>query len=213
MDPEIKAEERDPKKLVRAMQMVTKVLMQEELQSVRQAVADLETRLDERFEELKEELKKELTESIDKARDELGSRIDPLFETMSEAERFRSEVIADLESQVEKAQSTADEGIKTLRTTLEESLAEKEAALRRDFETLAEEQVGLRKGVQEQVENSKRLSGVLQNLASVFAASTGGTLPGTSEKGIAVSEAGDEEVVIEDFLDQAPGGGSAGQGS
>ena len=92
MEPEIKAEERDPKKLVRAMQMVTKVLIQDELQSVRQSVADIETRVDERFVQLKEELTKDLTEAIDRAREELGSRIDPLFETMSEAERFRSEV-------------------------------------------------------------------------------------------------------------------------
>lgn len=194
MDSEIKAEERDPKKLVRAMQMVTRVLIQDELQSVRQSVTDLETRLDERFAELKEELKKDLTEVIDKAREELGSRIDPLFETMSEAERFRSEVITDLETQVEKFQSTADEQIKTLQE---------------GYETLAEEQVGLRAGVQEQVENSKRLSGVLQNLASVFSASTGGALPGTGEGGIEVSEAGDDEVVIEEFLDQAPDGESA----
>jgi DNA repair exonuclease SbcCD ATPase subunit len=208
MESEIKAEERDPKKLVRAMQMVTKVLIQDELQSVRQSVTDLETRLDERFAGLREELRKDLTEVIDKAREELGSRIDPLFETMSEAERFRSEVIADLETQVEKTQSTADEQIKSL----QERLDEKEAALRRDLESLAEEQVGLRAGAQEQVENSKRLSGVLQNLASVFSASTGASLQGTKD-GIAVSDAGDDEVVIEEFLDQTPDGESAEQKS
>jgi len=60
MDPEIKAEERDPKKIVRAMEMVTKVLMQGELQSVRQSIADLEARMSERF----EDLKKELTEAV-----------------------------------------------------------------------------------------------------------------------------------------------------
>jgi hypothetical protein len=204
MDPEIKAEERDPKKLVRAMQMVTKVLIQDELQSVRQSVTDLETRLDNRFAELKEALKKDLVEIVDKAREELGSRIDPLFETMSEAERFRSEVIADLETQVQKVQSTADEEIKSLRERLEE----KDAALRKEIEALTEEQAGLRAGAQEQVENSKRLSGVLQNLASVFSASTGGTLPGTKD-GIAVSDTGDDEVVIEEFLDQTLDGESA----
>ncbi len=196
MDSEIKAEERDPQKLVRAMEMVTKVLMHGELQSVRQAITELETRMSEQI----DAIKKELTDAIDKAKEETSSRIEPLFETISEAERFRQSVIGDLETQIEKTQSSVDGGIETLRT---------------DFNTLAEEQVGLKKGVQEQDENSKRLSGVLDNLANVFSVATGTKLPGAEPPApsagaqTAQDDGEDEEVVFEEFLDQAADGNSS----
>ena len=196
MDSQIKPDEKDPQKLVRAMEMVTKVLMHGELQSVRQAITELETKMSEQI----DAIKKELTDAINKAQEDTSSRIAPLFETISEAERFRQSVIGDLETQIEKTQSSVDGGIETLRT---------------DFNTLAEEQVGLKKGVQEQVENSKRLSGVLDNLANVFSVATGTKLPGAEPPApsagaqTAQDDGEDEEVVFEEFLDQAADGNSS----
>ncbi len=210
MGSQMKAEEKDPKKLVRAMEMVTKVLMHGELQSVRQAITELETKMSGQI----DAIRKELTDAISKAQEEVSSRIEPLFETIAEAERFRQTVISDLETQVEKAQSSVNEGMETLRTTVEQSLELKEAELRKELATLAEEQVGLKKGVQEQVEDSKRLSGVLDNLANVFSAATGAKLPGAEPSGnsgsteSAKKDGDDEEVVFEEFLDQPNDGDS-----
>ena len=199
MESQMKAEEKDPKKLVRAMEMVTKVLMHGELQSVRQAIAELETKMSERI----DAVRAELSETLEKAQTEISSRVDPLFETIAEAERFRQTVISDLETQVENAQSSVNEGIETLRTSVEKSLDSTESDLRKQLASLAEEQVGLKKGVQEQFENSKRLSGVLDNLANVFSAATGAKLPGAAPAG---KDGDDEEVVFEEFLDQVGDG-------
>ena len=67
--------------------------------------------------------------------------------------------------------------VEQTRSSSEENLATRETSLRNELSELREEQSKLRQGFQEQTEKAQRLSGVLDNLGSVFSRKMGEPTP------------------------------------
>ncbi len=90
-------------------------------------------------------------------------------EAINEFEKTLRETAGDLTEQMKQAREQAENGVGAVRTALEHELAGREAT-QEQLGSLTREVAELQEKLQQQLETSERLSGVLNSLAGVFSA-------------------------------------------
>jgi len=174
-DKEDKAQKSRQEKLIAALETIKEVLVNEELESLRSSIVKVDSNLTRRL----EDMTKETTESIDRLSRALSSRIEALAPKLSDLEQKQTKALseldertgkatADLGRQLQEGQAKSEDRVRTLKKGLEQVINEKETTLGAEVSKFGQALTGMQIELKQQIEATQRVSGLLNNMATVF---------------------------------------------
>jgi hypothetical protein len=174
------AEAGDQEKLALALDTMAEILVGGKLEAVRKSLAELRSELSDRV----DAIKREATEAVERARTDLASRVSELRQRFVEMEARQKTALAELqdkvrrqgeetERKVKEAQSSAASRIQKTEVELKETLARKEAQLKKELGGLAGGLSAIQLELQQQMESSDRMATLLNNVGNLFAGGQG----------------------------------------
>lgn len=174
-DQENQAQKSRQEKLVGALETIKEVLVNEELESLRSSIVKVDSNLTRRLDEMSQAT----AESIDRLGRELSARIDALAPKLSDLEKRQTKALAELDErtskstadlarQLQEGQAKSEDRVRTLKRGLEQVMNEKEASLGAEVAKFEQSLTGIQVELKQQVEVTQRVSGLLNNMATVF---------------------------------------------
>ena len=173
---EDKAQQSRQERLIGALETIKEALVSEELESLRNSIVKVDSNLTRRL----EEMTRETSESIDRLSRELSSRIETLAPKLADLEQKQTKALAELDErtgkatadlgrQLQEGQAKSEDRVRTLKKGLEQVINEKESALGTEVSKFGQALAGVQTELKQQIEATQRVSGLLNNMATVFA--------------------------------------------